>query len=383
MAPPPVFASYAQLDRDKHLEKFIEVFRDELRSLTAHPDAVALAFFDRDGVDAGDEWSETILTAVNSARVLVCLMSPTYFTREWCGRELEAFRRRVERLAPPTAVSFVFPVWWQLPVTPRPIPTRLARFNYRDAAYPREYETHGLRGLARRGQWTKFRTVADRLAQVIAATLQQPVQLPAGVPINDILDIDNAFDEQQPFDVRVVVNAPGGDAWRPSAADSTISEAIQQTARQLAVFHRKLDTGAGLNDAVDHAVRDQQIILVIADPATPPDVTLLGLNRHNAPRTALLLVDIGVQQIGVDAWLAQFGAGSFADAKSAGLVRVAGIGEAQAQMERLVDDARRKARTAIPAIAAKDAELLQQAKADGIDPTTVANLSGPSAEGSP
>ena len=96
-----VFTSYAQADREKYLEKFIDEFREEVGSLLGLADRTTVVFFDRDGVKAGDEWSTTIIHALRHAKILVCLMSPTYLGREWCGRELEVFLSRLGKLQLP------------------------------------------------------------------------------------------------------------------------------------------------------------------------------------------------------------------------------------------------------------------------------------------
>jgi len=84
----PVFTSYAQADRGKHLKKFIEEFREELGGLLGQVDRTAIVFFDRDGVKAGDPWNETSIEAVRNAKVLICFMSPTYLWREHRGIEI-------------------------------------------------------------------------------------------------------------------------------------------------------------------------------------------------------------------------------------------------------------------------------------------------------
>jgi hypothetical protein len=383
MAKPPVFTSYAQFDRDRYLDRFVDEFRNELSRLMVRPDMVTMAFLDRD-VPAGTKWSDEIIEALGAAQVLVCLMTPAYFTRPWCGRELEAFHQRLNQLVPqPTDVSFVIPIWWHLPVTPRPLPTRLAKFNYRDPQFPIEYDKEGVRGLAHNGRWAKFRKVADRLAELVAITLQQPLRLPDGRPVADIREIANAFDEQLPFDVRFIVHASGGDTWRPSRADDTIADAVEKTAENLVVFHREVETGVSLREGLEAASRDRQVLLFVADATEPANALLNTVNGLELPGLAVLLVDASSLPKGADAWLGQFAEGSLARARRNGLLRVAGMGEMQAQMERLVDDARRKMRMAAPAAAVSDANLLQTARSQGVDPTTLANLSGPaeSAEG--
>lgn len=106
-----VFTSYAQRDRDRYLDRFVEEFRKELQGIAVGRDPDELTFFDRD-VQAGDRWSDKIITAVNEAHVLLCLMSPAYFTRAWCGRELQAFIERESRLpAPFNGGPFIVPIW--------------------------------------------------------------------------------------------------------------------------------------------------------------------------------------------------------------------------------------------------------------------------------
>ena len=88
----------------------------------------------------------------------------------------------------------------------------------------------------------------------------------------------NAFDEQQPNDIRVVSLTQGGDAWRPTAGDPTIAEALDSTSESRTVFIRKADTGAGLEASLRAAQEEQQIILLIVDAAQPVDQTLTTIN---------------------------------------------------------------------------------------------------------
>ena len=101
----PVFTSYAQADREKYLERFVDDLREQIGSHLGLADRTRIVFFDRDDLKAGDEWSSTIVEALRNAKVLVCLMSPTYLGREWCGRELEIFLSRLSAFQPPTGIS--------------------------------------------------------------------------------------------------------------------------------------------------------------------------------------------------------------------------------------------------------------------------------------
>jgi hypothetical protein len=379
----PVFTSYAQLDRDKYLEKFVDEFRKQLRSVTGRPDAIALAFFDRDGVQAGDRWSEKIVQAIATADVLLCLMSPTYFTREWCGRELELFLGRLREIGPAAlSVRFIFPVWWQMPATPRPLPRRLGQHNYHDPTYPPAYERSGIRGLARQGQWRQFRQMIDSLAARVAQTLAQPCRLPDAPAVADISQIVNAFDEQQPFDVCVIALTPGGDAWVPSAGDVSIQESAGETARRLLIFVRKLELGPELAARLERAKAEEQVILVVCDASSQSE-DLETINSLELPSLSVLLVDAALPTVGAERWLARFRPGAFARAKASGLMRLASPGDLQPQMERLVDDARRKLQAVAPSVKAQDQNLTSNALSQGISVDVKPNLTGPAAEEQP
>ena len=308
-----VFTSYAQANREKHLEKFIDEFSEQVGSLLGLADRTTIVFFDRNGVKAGDEWSPTIIDALRHAKILVCLMSPTYLGREWCGRELEMFLGRLGKLHLPegTSAHFIFPIWWQMPVSPRPLPAKLCKWHHRDAGFPPRYEALGVKGLARKALWQQFRVMADRLAELIVLTLNGDHHLPSGDPIADITEIANAFDEQQELDVRLLALAPGGDAWQPGATDLTISKAAAQCAKRLQIFIRPLEMAAGIVAGIEKAQAEKQLVLLVVDSTSTPDTVLNEVNGLNLPNLSLLLVQTNSGSIGPDGWLSNLPAGAF------------------------------------------------------------------------
>lgn len=374
------FTSYAQLDRDRDLERFVRRVRDELRSLRAEPDLERVAFFDRD-IKAGDEWSRLVLQAVNEADVLVCLLSPTYFTRPWCGRELSVFLDRYRQLQEGAdATAFIFPIWWQYPTAPRPLPRALQSFNYRDPDFPPDYATEGGRGLANLGRWSQFRRLATVLARRISATLDRPHRLPPGAPVGEILEIVNAFDEQQPYDVQMVALTPGGGTWAPIPRGPTVNAAAEAAAERLKVFIRPIRTGPGLEQRLEQGRDEEQMLLVIADAATPPDALAHAVDGLGLPNLALLLVE--TQPGAADAWLAALlPGGAIAGARERGMVRTPRAEQMQDDMERLVDEARRRMMAPAPAARVENAALDRNAAAQGIATGVQPTLSGPGAGG--
>jgi hypothetical protein len=284
-------------------------------------------------------------------------------------------------LQPMAAQSrFIFPIWWRVPVAPRPLPARLSQYHYRDAQFPPAYESAGIRPLAQQRRWVQVQRIAARLAEVVAQTHAEPHRLPPGVAVRDILEIANAFDEQQPYDVRMLALTPGGDAWTPSTSDQDIADAATETARRLQVFIRRIETGPKLLERLQTAQRESQILLVIADAARPPDQLVKKINRAQLSNVALLLVDATTPKIGAESWLAHLPSGSFSQARNAGLMRVALAGEMRPQMERLIDEARRKLIGAAPPVKVEDAGLAQQALIKGIPINQQPNLVGPGAD---
>jgi hypothetical protein len=378
----PVFTSYAQADRDKALEKFVWEFRNTLggfQGVNGDEERQKLAFFDRD-LPGGEKWSAAILEAVREAGVLVCLVSHTYLRRPWCGRELQVFLERSKALPVGTQARFIFPIWWQKPKKPRPLPSRLDQWNWRDPSYPKRYVEGGVWNLERKGWRKDFLAMADRLAELVHEALETATPLPAGAVINNIEDILNAFDEQQDFDARLLALTTNGDAWQPGPTDVSVARAAEDASRRLEIFVRPLDHAAGLEAGLHKAQTEQQIIVVVLDAKLAPTAALATVNRLNLPNLAVLLVESAVPLRGAEAWLASTGlpSGSLAAAKDVGLFRVAAPGALAAEMQILLDAAGTRL-SAVPKPAkADDPDLASRVRAEkGIDVTAQPHLAGP------
>jgi len=379
--PSPVFASYAQADRDKHLERFMREFQETLGAFQGVQAADRQhAFFDRN-LRGGEKWEDAILLAVREARVLVCLMSHTYLRRPWCGRELQVFLERDAALQRPAGVSasFIFPIWWLKPLKPRPLPAKLAKLNWRDPRYPDAYLDGGVWGLARGKLWGQFTKMADALAQLVHDALEGAHRLPEGVAVADVEKILNAFDEQQPFDVRLLALTTGGDAWHPGATDGTVAKAAEETARKQELFIRPVDQSTGLAAGLQKAQADRQIILLVLDASLAPTPALATVNGLDLPNLAVLLVETATPALGADGWLAGTGLpmGALAGAKGAGLFRAAGPGALAAEMQLLIEAASSHVRIGAAHEKAADPQLAERARTkDGFDPEAQPHLAG-------
>lgn len=88
--PNDVFLSYTHVkDQYDAVSKFREHLENELRKKTGN---VALTLFqDKSGIRGGDNWEEKLRSELESARVLIILLSPTWLKSAWCRREYEIY----------------------------------------------------------------------------------------------------------------------------------------------------------------------------------------------------------------------------------------------------------------------------------------------------
>ena len=83
MAPPWFFLSYAPLDSDPYLKRFHKDLSAAVRRLKGLPDT-EVGFIDTSGIETGDRWTDSLISALQTTRVLLVLYSPTYFRKEYC-----------------------------------------------------------------------------------------------------------------------------------------------------------------------------------------------------------------------------------------------------------------------------------------------------------
>jgi hypothetical protein len=380
-----VFTSYAQADREKHLEKFMTEFWNKLGGFQGVPDKderKKLVFFDRHSLSAGEEWNAEIIEALRHARVLICLMSHTYLCRPWCGRELQMFLQRHDELQLPAGIParFIFPIWWQKPKKPRPLPKRLDQWSWQGPNYPSRYPDGGVQNLARKQLWKQFYEMVDSLAEHVHETLDGAPQLPVGAVVAKIEEIANAFDEQQDFDVRQLSLTTSGAAWQPGPMDPTVGKAADDVARRLEIFIRPIEQGMGLEAGLQKAQSERQIVLLVVEANLASPAALATVNRLALPNLAVLLVGPVTPALNAEAWLLGSGlqSGSLASAKAGGLFRVAGPGMLAAEMQMLLDEARRRLSAVPDPARAVDPHLMERLRTEqGIKVDVQPHLAGP------
>jgi hypothetical protein len=196
------FLSYARNDDELHGERLIRPFFQHLAEEVGHhlgeSDNPEIGFIDVD-TPPSERWKATIRDALCEAEVLVCLMSPNYFTRHYCGREWALFE---ERMQVGGRNNRILPIIWSC--SPGWVPPQFAAditFGFdsedpeRQVAF-RRYAQRGLRALAAaRGlavERNMYQTIVEEIALRIRALIHEGplVSLDATrVPLLDQLPI--------------------------------------------------------------------------------------------------------------------------------------------------------------------------------------------------
>jgi|RhiMetdeSRZDD1v2_1073273.scaffolds.fasta_scaffold86363_2 TIR domain-containing protein len=104
------FLSYAREDntdmrKDQRgvLNPFVQLFYEdlcrEIRSKVGLLKGEEVGFFDDAKIEPGEDWPEKLASALQQSHVFIGLYSPTYFKKEYCGKEWAVFTARVEAYA--------------------------------------------------------------------------------------------------------------------------------------------------------------------------------------------------------------------------------------------------------------------------------------------
>ena len=100
------FLSYARedntdkrKDQEGKLKLFVQLFYEdlcrEIRSKAGLLNDEEVGFFDDAEIEPGEKWPEKLASALQQSRVFIGLYSPTYFKKEYCGKEWAVFSSRV------------------------------------------------------------------------------------------------------------------------------------------------------------------------------------------------------------------------------------------------------------------------------------------------
>jgi FxsC-like protein len=168
------FLSYAHSDRDPYLWDFFKRLSREVRLISGDA-GERMGFIDGFNIELGQQWSNTLASALNESRILLPLYTPTYFQRGMCGAEWMAFRMRQElhmkvfgQDKPPPVI---LPILWVPERHLPPLPYVARHIQYSHASLGPNYVEQGVR------QLSKLRKYRDQYEHVLTGLAEMIVRV--------------------------------------------------------------------------------------------------------------------------------------------------------------------------------------------------------------
>lgn len=203
--PPPrylFFFSYARLDDDEYLKRF---FDDLTASVARKAGVHEPSFKDLRIIRPGDSWPAELVEALEHSQTLLCLYSPWYFKREFCGKEFHFFLDRqgveIPEIGVVIGVNRIIPVLWlgERDLTRNGFPPAVLRSiqltlpDSVPAEYRGRYKEDGLQGILQQsGRRGAYHRIVNLLADEII-TRSDPDLPPLATQVQ-LASIRNAFE---------------------------------------------------------------------------------------------------------------------------------------------------------------------------------------------
>lgn len=142
----------------------------------------------------GADWERNLKQALATCQVFVPVYTKRYFSREWCGKEWDAFARRQaeQHRTRPYTVNAIVPVLWLSPAH-LDLPPVAEAVPYAHPDLGPHYLETGLYGLREAGYSLQYRRAVWGIAQTIVKVAQQARIEPCRIGLFD--DLRNVFEE--------------------------------------------------------------------------------------------------------------------------------------------------------------------------------------------
>ncbi len=297
------FFSYARFDKDPYLKRFYDDLVDCVR-VNAGGGRERIGFFDSESIELGQEWPEELATALQTARVLVPVYTPSYFASEYCAREWQVFeeRRRAAGDRPPV----ILPVLWvPQDKLPSNLPEAVLDLQYSHEQLGGIYVQEGLRQLMRQRRYLDDRRqiidgLAERIVEIarkhplpplpappsvkqVPSAFQPPPGTPAAptpaspanvgpryVQFIFVAGRRNEIEAQRLRKKLDYYGGEGGPDWQPYLPD--VAEEIAFLANAVAISEKlryeMVPLDANLIQRLDEAERDNKVVAIIVDTWT-------------------------------------------------------------------------------------------------------------------
>jgi hypothetical protein len=174
------FFSYARADFSPFVEKFYGDLRDAVRSKAGETDPDKIAFRDAKSIEPGRPWPEEITKALRVCKVFVFLHTPTYYTRDGCGKEFRVISDRLAtsnlRDANLAKASCLQPVFWDGEKHLLNVPPEVATIQLTHEDYGEAYNRRGMLPITRASYDKEYWDALDAIAlRIVTAAQKSPL----------------------------------------------------------------------------------------------------------------------------------------------------------------------------------------------------------------
>jgi FxsC-like protein len=222
------FFSYAHEDNlpDSNGKRWVKKFYDDLSnevSRKASLPANEVSFFDEEAIRLGTKWPGELFEGIQTAKIFVCLYSPTYFKKPFCGKEWTIFNHRRQAYAQKYGVKepeLIIPVLWEKEIyVSRNLPAPLKEDQYTFGDFGYNYPLYGLRQIISQPNLreTLYKEFLDKFSDLLIEAVKP---LEAAKPPRELprFETDLQLDQIEPL-------FPASDADAGAAPDAESEDA--------------------------------------------------------------------------------------------------------------------------------------------------------------
>jgi len=384
------FASHASRDRlsGKNMQSFFDQLASRIVVLGGTSGKQPAMFVDHQNIQSGAPWSQDLGDALARCESYFFMLSPSFMSSPWCGKEVGVAYARYSSPGRPTQGRYLFPMKWE--VSPLPtmgggsgIPVPLNQFQHRptglSVATVRDYEKLGLSPMMAQSKRYKEKVIEliDKLAREIITGTNHGL-LPLHPPITDMDDVHAppgwaGAGVHLPLDVQHHLCIAPGTTFAAGGGELQMRRVMQGAFELMQARAAPLDVRAkGLSGRIKQAAKGGQILLVIADAVAGHDRVMKAINAcKQKPRLALLLLDTesgNTTSPVPEQWLTakNLATGCFSQAFVSGHLKVTTPSALAADMEWLLQKVRGEAIESSSVVAAQDANAVTSAENSGI-----------------
>jgi hypothetical protein len=315
---PVFFFSYARTDRrgadlgrinwQGQSENSVDLFYRRLCNHVANligGDAKDVGFFDDRHLERGVPWPDHVMSALRSARVMVALFSPVYFSRPACGREFQIFRLRHKALEDKLGRApdyRLLPVLWARPdVISDSIPHCCREFvNTLQLTAPGMPDSYNKYGLMRMLELSRLESDSNEVCHAVADRIYALTRTDALPQLHevDFDDVDSAFHEaptmgsarpiqQEKREVRVYYLVPTRSEWTDATG---VNEDRLHDHREKARLFADAP-GATVGSATEEGVGIVKPDLIVVHEQLPNDLAGALRETNDSMTTPLVVFD--------------------------------------------------------------------------------------------